>query len=596
MGQNSALHEALAACGRGDWPRVERLCRQVLAAQPRSFEALYLLGVAAGQAGRAAEAADFLERAIAVNPAHPDAHFNRGVALASLGRHEEAAESYARVMSLAPRHADACFNRGVSLAAAGRHGEALASYDAALRLAPSNPEAHHNRGVALARMGRHEEALASYDAALRVRPNAPSVHNSRGVALAALDRHGEALAAYAAAISIRPDFTAAHCNLAIALLECDRPAESLEACERAIALQPGNAEAWFNRGNALRELNRHEQAIASYERAIALDPAHASAHWNLADCLLLTGSFQRGWQEYEWRWKLPARQAARRDFPQPLWLGQEPLGGRTILLHAELGLGDTLQFCRYVPLLAARGARVVLEVQPPLVPLLAKLEGAHQVIARGASLPAFDCHCPIMSLPLAFRTDALDVPANIPYIACDPARVDRWRERLGPRARPRVGLVWSGSRGLRNDKRSMTLRQALPMLDPAFEWVSLQREVAAEDSALLERHPEVRHFGSDLIDFAETAALASLLDLVVTVDTSVAHLAGALGKPLWILLPLNQHDWRWQLQREDSPWYPQAWLVRQQGAGDWSGVVAGVAAALRPHFASPRTGADAPGL
>jgi tetratricopeptide (TPR) repeat protein len=567
------LQRAAEAFQRGELAEAERLTRGVLEARPDLFDALYLAGIIAGSSGRPADTVLFMTRAIGANPGHADAHYNRGVALGELGRHAEAAESYARAAACNPAHADALFNRGVMLGALGRHAEAIESYGRALALQPRYAEAHQNRGIALAALGRHAEALQSYDEAIASKPDHAAAHNNRGVALGALGRLPEAVAAYDRAIALRPGYPEALVNRGIALNDLDRPAEALASCDEALALRPHHAEAHFNRGNALRELGRHADAIAAYDRAVEIDPAHASAHWNLADCRLLLGDFAGGWREYEWRWKLPQRAHGQRGFAQPLWLGAEPLRGRTILLHAELGLGDTLQFCRYAPQVAALGAKVVLEVQAPLVPLLRSLAGVSEVLPRGAVLPAFDYHCPLMSLPLAFRTDALSVPAPIPYLGTDPERAAAWRRRLGAQTRPRIGLAWSGSQALANDKRSMALTQVLPLLRRDAEWVSLQKEVHPAEEALLASHPELRHFGEELHDFADTAALADLMDLVVTVDTSVTHLAGALGKDLWIMLPFGSHDWRWQLAREDSPWYPQARLFRQPAPRDWHAVV-----------------------
>lgn len=589
-GAAQALQRAAESLQRGSLAVAERLCREVLEANPGYFDALYLAGIIAGSGGRPADAVLFMTRAIAARPKHADAHYNRGVALGELGRHAEAEESYARAASCDPAHADALFNRGVMLGALGRHGEAIESYGRALALHPRYAEAHQNCGVALAALGRHAEALASYDQAIVSNPDYAAAHNNRGVALAATGRFAEAIAAYDRAAALRPGYAEAHVNRAIALNDLDRPAEALATCDEALAMRPQYAEAHFNRGNALRELGRHAEAIAAYERAIEIDPGHASAHWNLADCRLLLGDFPGGWREYEWRWKLPQRARGRRDFAQPLWLGSQPLQGRTILLHGELGLGDTLQFCRYAPQVAALGATVILEVQAPLVPLLRTLAGVREVIARGASLPPFDYQCPLMSLPLAFRTDALSIPAEIPYLASHPARVEAWRDRLGPATRPRIGMAWSGSQALANDKRSMALEQFLPLLAGDAAWVSLQKEVRPADATLLASHPEVRHFADELHDFGDTAALVELLDLVVTVDTSVTHLAGALGKEVWILLPFGSHDWRWQLAREDSPWYPKARLFRQSAPGDWAAVVSRVGSELRRRLAS--AGAD----
>jgi len=567
------LQSAFAAFQRGDLKEAERIGRSVLSVRADQFEALFLLGIIAGQAGRPAEAVDFLSRAIAANPSSPDAHFNRGVALGELGRGDEALDSYDRVLALNPSYAEAHFNRGVVLGGSRRWTEAIECYDRAIALRRDYAEAHHNRGVALVELGRPAEALESYERAIELRPSYAAAFNNRGVALAALGRLDEALESYESSIRLKPDYAGAYDNRGVALLELDRAADALASHERALALRPEFAEAHYNRGNALRELSRHREAIESYERALALRPDHASAHWNLADCLLLLGEFARGWQEYEWRWKLEDRRENRRDFAQPLWLGGEPLAGKTILLHSELGLGDTILFCRYATRVAAAGAKVVLEVQPALLPIMIGLEGVALALPRGAPLPAFDAHCPLMSLPLAFKTDLATIPSGVPYLGSDAERVAAWIERLGTYDRPRVGLVWSGSVMLKNDRRSMPLAQMVALLSSWAQWVSLQKDVPEADAALLASRSDLLHVGDALHDFAETAAVLTLMDLVITVDTSVANLAGAMGKPVWILLPHNPHDWRWMLERRDSPWYPTARLFRQPSPGDWASVI-----------------------
>jgi tetratricopeptide (TPR) repeat protein len=564
---------AIAAFQRGEAREAEQLCRRVLDAKAEHFDALYLLAIIAGQAGRAQEAADLLARALSVNPSSADACYNRGIALGELGRPAEAVQSYDRAIALKPDHADAHYNRGVALGELDRPAEALASYERAIALVPGHAEAWNNRGIALGHLRRQAEAIASYERAIALRPGYASAHNNLGHALGGLGRLAEALASFERAIALSPDHAEAHSNRGIVLCDLERYDEALASCERAIALQPDYAEAHYNRGNALRELHRHAEAAQSYERAIAFRPDHASAHWNLADCRLLLGDFARGWQEYEWRWKLERREAGRREFPQPLWLGDRPVDGQTVLLHSELGLGDTVLFCRYARELAALGAKVVLEVQPPLQELLAGLEGVSEIVARGAPLPAFDCHCPLMSLPLAFRTDLTSVPARVPYVRADPRHIAAWDARLGRKQKPRVGLVWSGSAALKNDKRSMTLAQMLPLVRDWAEWISLQKDVPEADRALLAARADLRHVGGELRDFADTAALVELMDVVVTVDTSVANLAGAMGKPVWIMLPFNPHDWRWMLEREDSIWYPTARLFRQSAAGEWAGLI-----------------------
>jgi tetratricopeptide (TPR) repeat protein len=576
--------DAVAAYQRGATAEAERLCRLALDAKPDYFDALYLAGIIAEQSGRAEEAVGLLSKAVAVNPSIADAHYNRGVALGELKRTAEALESYERAIALRADYADAYFNRGVALAELDRPTEAVESYDRAIALKPDYAEAYNNRGIALSRLRRYVEALASYEGAIAHKPDYARAYNNRGVALRELDRSAQALESYDRAIALRPDYAEAYNNRGIALAELDRPEEALESCERAVALRPGYAEAFYNRGNALRDLCRIKEAVDSYERAIALAPDYASAHWNLADCRLLLGDFALGWQEYEWRWKSAENDNGLREFEQPLWLGAQTLKGRTILLHSELGVGDTFHFCRYAKEVAALGANVVLEVQPSLLTLLADLEGVAQVVARGAPLPAFDYHCPLMTMPLVFKTDLATIPANIPYVRSDPARVAAWREKLGNKSKPRVGLVWSGSMLLKNDKRSMALAEMLPLAGDWAEWVCLHKEVAESETDLLASRPDVRFVGGELKDFADTAALLDLMDIVVSVDTGVAHLAGAMGKPVWILLPFIPIDWRWMLDREDSVWYPTARLFRQSANRDWASVIGRVNEELARHF------------
>lgn len=581
------MQHALDAFQGGQTAEADRLCRLLLEVQPDYFDALFLAGLIAEQAGRSEQAVEFLSKAVAVNPGVAEAFYNRGVALGHARRHEEAVESYERAIALKADYADAYFNRGVALAELGRPVQAVESYDRAIALDPGYAEVYNNRGIVLDRLQRYEDALASYDRAIALKADYARAHNNRGVALSRLQRYADAATSYERAIALKPDFVDAFTNLGIALSELNRPAEALRNYERAIALNPRSAEALYNRGNALRDLNRHAEAIESYERALALQPEHAAAHWNLADCCLLLGNFKRGWQEYEWRWKLDKRDNLMRNFQQPLWLGEPSLEGRTILLHSELGLGDTLQFCRYATEVAALGATVLLEVQPTLLSLLASVEGVALAVPRGAPLPASDYHCPLMSLPLAFKTDLTNVPARIPYLRSDAQRVAFWRQKLGEADKPRVGVVWSGSMALRNDRRSMALKEMLPLMGPWAEWISLQKEVRDSDAAALASRADLRDAGAELNDFADTAALIELMDLVVTVDTSVAHVAGAMGKPLWILLPFNPHDWRWMLDREDSIWYPTARVFRQPADGDWSSVVSRVNGELKRRFGAP---------
>lgn len=593
------------------------LFAQVLEVQSDNFDALHLMGVVDLNTGQLQSAAELIARALAIDPNNANARYNHAIALGALGQQEASADSYLRAGALNPGFAEAHASAGVMLSVLKRHREALDSYDKALVARPAYAQVWTNRGNALAELGQPEAALASYNKALDVQPTPdcysnrgnvlrkmgwqaqalescdkalalnPSfvdAYDNRGLVLHDLGRYAEAVESYDRALSLKPDHAAAHLNRGIALSEMGRHAEAIESYDRAIEVAPSRAMAWYNAWNnhgvALTELGRHAEAPASYEQAIAINPANAEAHWNLGLCKLQLGDFERGWHEYEWRWKQKKLEPADlRGFAQPLWLGQQPLEGKTILLHAEQGLGDTLQFCRYAREVSGLGARVILEVQKTLASLLQGLEGVDELVARGQPLPLFDFHCPLLSLPLAFNTRLPGIPPPAAILTSGPASYDRrtaWEARLAPKRAPRVGLVWSGNASHMNDQnRSIALADLLEHLPPGPQYVSLQKDVRDADRRTLQAHPEMLNFGDELHDFTDTAALCALMDGVVSVDTSVAHLAGTLGSKLWLLLPFNP-DWRWMLERSDSPWYPSATLCRQLRPGDWDSVMAGV--------------------
>jgi tetratricopeptide (TPR) repeat protein len=392
-----------------------------------------------------------------------------------------------------------------------------------------------------------------------------------------------ALEAYAAALACDPGLVAAYLNRGNVLQVLERWSEALEAYDRALALRPGDGFALSNRGVVLKELQRFDEALEAFDLAVAREPANMTARYNRGLLALLLGRLEQGFRDYEARWQDPcgALHAVRRELGAPRWSGCEPLGGRRILLHAEQGFGDTLQFCRYVPLLAAQGAQVALEVPVELLALLADLPGVARIVAAGRTLPAFDCHCPLLSVPAALQTTLATIPRQIPYLRAEPAKVEEWRERLADLPRPWVGLAWAGSRAHPNDRnRSIALQALLAGLPEELPYVSVQRDLPDADRPALAAARHVHEWTSELHDFSDTAALVAAVDLVISVDTSVAHLAGGLGKPCWVMLSSNP-DWRWLLERCDSPWYPSLVLFRQERCGDWAPVLARVAAALR---------------
>jgi tetratricopeptide (TPR) repeat protein len=451
--------------------------------------------------------------------------------------------------------------------------EALHFLSKALKTDSSSADALSNLGLALAATGRLEEAIASYRNALRLAPDHPEILYNLGNACLEAGRLDEALSSYDDVLAQAPGHVGARVNRGNTLLRFNRPVEAIASYDAALAAMPGHPQILTNRGHALRRLDRPHQALADFEAAIVAAPEFPEAHFELAMAQLTLGNFGAGWKAYEWRWKTGtfARHPAQ---PQaPLWSGGEPIAGKTILLHAEQGFGDTIQFIRYAPLVAGRGARVICEVQPELLPLLSQFEGV-TVIAAGEPRPAFDMHCPLLSLPLAFKTQPETIPADIPYLTAPADRVAHWRDRLPP-GRPRAGFVWSGQRSHKNDaNRSIALTRLAPLFEnPPLQCFSLQSDLREADAEVLRGLPKLVHLGGGLRDFADTAAVISLLDVVISVDTAVAHLAGALGKPVVILLP-HAADFRWMRGREDTLWYPTAKLFRQPAFGDWDSVIA----------------------
>ncbi len=611
LGALGRLHDALASydralalrpdyadawLNRGNALLALKRCEDAIASYDRALtlrpdyaEALSNRGSALHALGRFADALASCDRALALRADYAEALLNRGNALKDLRQFEAALQSYDRALALQPDYLEALCNRAVVLHDLQCFDEALSSCDRALALRDDFAEAHANRGNALHGLARYEEALASYDRALALRPDLAEAHANRAGTLQALRRFDAALADYDRAVALLPNRAETHYNRGNALHAILRFDEALTSYGRALALRPNYAEALVNRGATLQNLRRFDEALADYQRAYAVRPDFADAHYNEALCRLLIGDLRRGWEEHEWRWDTDQHKSFRRNFAQPLWTGSDDIAGKTILLHAEQGFGDTIQFCRYATLAAARGARIVLEVQAPLAALMRALPGVAQVIPRGEALPHFDLHCPLLSLPRVFATELGSVPGATPFLHASAELTAHWRERLPRCDRPRIGLAWSGRPTHKNDhNRSVALATFLDIIaDANADFVSLQREVRAADTATLSRRGDIIHFGEDLRDFSDTAALIANLDLVVAVDTSVAHLAGALAKPVWVLLPFIP-DWRWLLDRDGSPWYPTARLFRKDERRRWDGVIARVNTALREYIRGRR--------
>ena len=562
-------------------------CRQALEIDSGYASAQHLMGLLSLQAGQHDLAVEWMVRAARQDP-KLEYLVTLGSVLISQRRFAEAFDAFEKSVELRPDIAELWKSRGETLLELKRPTEALTSFQRVLALDPRHFKAAFNSGILLQEMGRFEEAASCFTLCDELKPNHAPTLRSRGRALSGLMRFNEALADNLRAYALDPN-NAVNCNNIGGLLQSlHREEEALPWLDKALSLQPDYVDALRNKAAWLTDRHRFDEAFAIYERLNVLDPGNAKTAWNLSHLQLLTGNFQAGWANREARWKVPGLSLARFEPPQPIWVGKGPVAGATIVVHFDEGLGDTIQFVRYVPLLAARGARVILVVPAALCPLLSGLPGVSECHPMSSgSLPAFDMYCPLSSLPLAFGTTLETIPAAASYLPPPPAsRLQVWEDRLRPHDSLRVGLVWSGNPKHANDhNRSLPLRALSSILDLDATFISLQKDPRPKDQAVLLEKAEIVDLTAHLSDFVETAALISCLDLVITVDTSVAHLAGALGCPTWILLPYTP-DYRWLLDRDDSPWYPSVRLFRQTESRDYAGVIQRVRSELIARIAA----------
>jgi tetratricopeptide (TPR) repeat protein len=543
------------------------------------------LGVILKSQGKIDDAIEALRKAVLIDPHYADAHYNLGITLQNRGKLDEAIEAYTQALLLNPQYAEAHNNIGVALYSKGQIDRAIEVFIKALSIHPHYAEAYYNLGNALQSKNKVDHAITAYEKALLLNPQYVDAYNNLGVVLKAQGKIEKAIESYTKALSINPHHAGVYNNLGAALKEQGKLEEAIAIHTKALSLDPNYADAYSNLGNALYDNNKVDESLEAYAKALSLDPNHVGAAWNQSLAMLLSGDLVEGFKVFEYRWDVESGlQKFRRNFSQPLWLGEENICGKTILIHAEQGLGDTLQFCRYIEMLAHQGAHIIFEVPRPLIRLLQNLKGISTLIEKGSPLPTFDYHCPLLSLPLVFHTSLTNVPAPNAYIHVDQTVLARWEKALGEKRALRVGLVWNG--GFRanqpalwyaNNRRNIPLELIVKLNRADVDFYSLQKGEPAE-SEFKRRAPELWKgdnlfsFMDDVEDFADTAGLISQLDLVIAVDTSTAHLAAAMGKPVWLL---NRFDtcWRWMLHREDSPWYPTLTLFRQPSFGDWESVM-----------------------
>jgi len=539
------------------------------------------------------EAIASFDRAVALRPDYPEAHNNAGNALSEVKRFDEALVRYYKAIKLKPDYAEVYSNFGNALTGLQRFDEALVSYARAIALTPDFPQPHNNLGTALKNLKRFEEALVSYDKAILLKQDYAEAHRNRGIALTDLKRFDEAKASFDIAIALTPDDAEAYYSLAIVQTELHDRAAALANYDMAVALRPDYADAHNNRGIILAELGRFDEACASYDRATTLNADWPEVHTNKSFSLLLNGHFSEGWPLFEWRRRKPELTDlfAARAYPQPLWSGQD-IVGKVLFVYWEQALGDTIQFCRYVTSAEALGATVVFSVQDSLHQLLTTLSPSVTLIGENETPPQFDFHAPLMSLPLAFKTALGNIPAAASYLRAEPARVAKWNKSLDQDGF-KIGIVWQGSTGKIDIGRSFPLAAIEPLsLVPNVRLISLQKGAGSEQIGTLPPDMRVEKLGADYDSgsdaFLDAAAVMQSLDLIITSDTSMAHLAGALGHPVWVALKAVP-DWRWLLERQDCPWYPGMRLFRQKTDGDWAHLFADMAADLAALIGRPES-------
>jgi Flp pilus assembly protein TadD len=558
------LHQA------GELGRAKAIYRAILDREPNDAMALHYLGVIAHQTGRPAEALAWMKQSIAAAPQVADFHCNFGVLLRDCHRLDEAAAALCTAIQLRPKYPEALTNLGDVLRQQGRLAEAEAVLREAVALRPS-AAALNNLGLVLMDRGRPRDAAMCLRDALKHSPREITVVKSLGTALRLAGWITEAVEVGRMAAELGPGDADAFFGLGNSLRAANELPEAADAYRRAAKLCPDNADLLVNLAGTLADLAEVDEAIAVGATAVALRPKSSEARYNLALALLLGGRFEQGWKMYEARWGCEGFMGTLLNRPEPIWDGGD-LRGKTILLRAEQGCGDTMQFARYVPLLAARGAKVVLECQEELKRLLEPLAGVGRVVARGEEAGGVDCHLPLLSVAERLGTTLETIPGGVPYLKAPADLEVQWATRLGGYSGLKVGLVWAGNRNHRNDRnRSVKPAELGPLAGMAgVQFFSLQKGVTDR--------PEIGgmvDLSGELGDYAQTAGVLANLDLLVSVDTSVAHLAGAMGRAVWTLIP-HGPDWRWMIGREDSPWYPTMRLIRQKNRGDWSGVISQV--------------------
>jgi tetratricopeptide (TPR) repeat protein len=579
MNKSELIGAAIALNQAGQLKEAIVCFEKLMRLSPGDYKLLIHLGSLALQCNEVTKSIKYNKKAIEINSNLFIAYGGLGLALARSGLFEEAIESYNKAIAINPDYIDAYFNRGLAYQALEQYGNAIFNYSQVINKNKKYWPAYLNRGLIFLRIGRNHQAIFDFDNVLSINPDNVDAYYNKGNALTELKLYQEALYTYSLGININQSFCDLFNNRGNAFFVLNRIEDALSDYEMALVINPGFYDAYINKANALRSLKQFDQACDCYNIAIAIKPDIADAYWNKSLLKLHLGDFDSGWGLYEWRWKIKPNQSKVRSYKQPLWLGIESIKNKTVLVYPEQGYGDFIQFCRFIDLLENMGAKVVLETPKTLLSLMRSMKGNFTIIEQDASYPDFDFHCPIMSLPLALKINVSTIPASIPYLYADHNKVNDWSNFLGHKVKPRIGLVWSGSALQKDDiNRSIPLEKFESLLALSYDFHALQLEIKDADKLFL-GNSSLKIHSEKLLDFSDTAALIKQMDLVITVCTSVAHLAGALGKPVWILLSRSA-CYRWMENTHDTPWYPTARLFRQTNHGDWENVINDISSQL----------------
>ena len=537
---------------------------------PKAFVLYNILGAIFADQGKLEEAVNHHRKAVEINPSYAEGYNNLGIALQKLKQLDEAVINYKKALKLKPNFAAAYNNLGGAYKKKEKFEEAIENFKKAIDLKPDYFEAHNNLGATYKDSGQPKKAVTSCKKAIEFNPNYAEAFNNLGIALAELGKLDEAIESYLQALKIKPDYAEVHNHLGNTLTGSGKIKEAINSYQKALSYKPDYAEVYNNLGNASKYLGMNKDAINNYSKALELQPNHPEANFNESLVRLVMGEFKIGWKKYEFRWNTNQSFNQLRHQNIPLWLGKEELKNKKILVWSEQGYGDTIQFCRYIPKIIDLGAITTFEVPKNLATLVGRISNKCKIVTTGSNVEKYDFQVPLMSLPLVFNTDLASIPKKIPYLDIPSDLVKHWSKILGPKNKMRIGLAWSGRKTYKEDRfRSLKLKTILPIISGEFDFFCLQKDIREEDEEDLKKS-SIKFVGDQ--DFLNTAAIIKNLDLVITVDSVMPHLSGAINFPIWLLLPFCP-DWRWLLDRKDSPWYPSVKIFRQKKINDWENVI-----------------------